>query len=583
MSDTRNTTLTIAGMNILAKCQQGKELHFTRVMMGDGTVPEGQHIKDMTDMVNPILKLPVGTIRVDGTGTSVMECILKNAELEKGFFARELGIYANDPDTEEEVLYAYRNTGNYSEYIPAAGSGEVINFVYSVITVVGQSENVTVVIEEGIGGVSRAEFYDHQNDVNPHPNFLKAGNAVNNCLIVFVGEQNNPRRLDRITVEDLRGVLLGAKTFTVPIVNGRISQMETELANIGIRLDGPPNIVVSSEKPAAPNAIWFKVAPEYDEEFADLIFRDLDLSNMAFYDDFFPVQEIETLKVSVNAVTAGSRTIGVASLDGIKPGQWYTITDGVNSEDIQVKSSSKNDGVLRVICTSDIQNTYVIGNTVIYRTTADMATKVTGATGKSGVRFNTGENMVSLTKEFSEDGIRALAYAQCMIHHDALASGKLHAFVTFGDEVRTVTDVTIGTGTGERQTLQLPDTGVDYNSIEIKVDGVKYPYFSANTEPEHPEVTLTVTEGAVIMASYKCGYGREHWNEMELVSQENYGDTGRMATKFEYALPEGATTATRTAIKFTLEKGEGAENDSTIVYAVATGWAKAADADVNAD
>ena len=41
MADTRNTTLTIAGMNLLAKTQQGKELHFTRVMMGDGEVPEG--------------------------------------------------------------------------------------------------------------------------------------------------------------------------------------------------------------------------------------------------------------------------------------------------------------------------------------------------------------------------------------------------------------------------------------------------------------------------------------------------------------------------------------------------------------
>ena len=583
MADTRNTTLTIAGMNILAKCQQGKELHFTRVMMGDGKIPEGQHIKDMTDMVNPILNLPVGAIRVDGTGTSVMECILKNAELEQGFFARELGIFANDPDTQEEVLYAYRNTGDYSEYIPAAASGEVINFVYSVITVVGQSENVTVVIEEGIGGVSRAEFYDHQNDVNPHPNFLKVGTTVQNCLVVFVGEQNNPRRLDRITVEDLRGVLLGAKTFTLPIMNGRLSQLETELANIGIRLDGPPNIVVSSEAPADPNAVWFKVDPQYDAEFADLIFRDLDLSNMAFYDDFFPVQEIETLKISVNAITAGSRTIGVASLEGVKPGQWYTVTDGVNSEDIQVKSSSKNDGVLRIICTKDIQNTYVIDNTVILRTTAEMAARVIGPAGRSGVRFNTGENMVSLTKEFSEDGIRALAYAQCMIHHDALTDGQLHAYVTFGDEVRTVTDVNIGTGTGERQTLQLPDTGVDYNTIEIKVDGVKYPYFSANTEPEHPEVTLTAAEGAVVTASYKCGYGMETWNEMEQVSQENYGDTGRMATKFEFAMPEGKSAATRTAIKFALEKGESGANDSTIIYAVAIGWAKAADADAAAD
>ena len=135
-------------------------------------------------------------------------------------------------------------------------------------------------------------------------------------------------------------------------------------------------------------------------------------------------------------------------------------------------------------------------------------------------------------------------------------------------------DVSIGTGTGTRQTLRLPDKGVDYNTIEIKVDGVKYPYFSANTETEYPEITLTTTEGAEVTASYKYGYGMETWNEMELVSQENYGDTGRVASKFEYALPEGSTTGTRTAIKFQLEQGEDAEAESTVVYAVATGWAK---------
>ena len=569
MADTRNTTLTIAGMNLLAKTQQGKELHFTRVMMGDGKVPEGMNIKDMTAMVNPILKLPVGNIRVDGTGTSVMECILKNAELEQGFFARELGIFATDPDTGEEVLYAIRNTGDYSEYIPAAGSGEVINYVYSVITVVGQSENVTVTIEEGIGGVSRAEFYDHQNDQNPHPNFVQVGSAVNDCAVVFVGEENNARRLDRIPVDSLRTVLIGSNTYTFPIMNGRLSQLEIEMANIGIRLDGPPNVYVGSSEPKSPHAVWFKVSPEHDEELAGRIFNDLDLSNMAFYDDFFPVQEVDVLKISVNAITAGSRTIGVASLDGIKPGQWYTVTDGIHSEDVQVKSSSKNDGILRIICKSDIVNTYVVENTVILRTTADISTRKPGATGKNGIQWNTGENIVSLTKEFSEDGIRSLSFAQCMIHHDALKTGQIRAYVTFGDEVQTRTGIAIGTTDGTRQTLVLPDAGVDYNTIEVKVGGVKFVDFSANTEPSHPEITLTAEAGQQVTVSYKCGYGMETWNEMQMVSQENYGDAGRMASKFEYALPESMAAMTRTAIKFVLE------GDSTIVYAVSLGWAKA--------
>lgn len=337
MADTRNTTLTIAGMNLLAKTQQGKELHFTRVMMGDGKIPAGMNIKDMTEMVNPILKLPIANIRLDGTGTSVMECILKNAELEQGFHARELGIFASDPDTGEEVLYAIRNTGDYSEFIPSAASGEVINFVYSIITVVGQSENVTVTIEEGIGGVSRPEFYDHVNEKNPHPGFLQVGGMVDNCVIVFVGEQNNPRRLERIKLDDLKTLILGDNASTFPIINGRISQLELELANIGIQT---------------------------------MVKEELNLSNLFIYEDFQPANLIDDTATHVTAITAGSNTIAVESLAGITQGSWYWITDGILKEAVQVASMQNNDDLNRIITKTPIANTYNIPATMLYRSTA---------------------------------------------------------------------------------------------------------------------------------------------------------------------------------------------------------------------
>lgn len=574
----RNTSLTFEGKKLMAKCFAGNTLNISRIVLGDGNVPEGiDDIREIAAVQSPKMELPVVYKKVDGTGTAIVECALKNAGLEHGFWASELGVYATDPDTGDEVLYAYRNTGKYAEYVPSYGSGEILDTVIAILIVVDQIENVNVTIEEGVGSVSRAEYYRHLNETNPHPQAFQFGDKVTDCQDVFVGT-GEARRFHRIGIDDMRKKILGANTSTLPIMNGRLSQLEIEMANLGIRLDGPPNIIVSSVAPDNPSAVWFKVKPEYDSEFAGRVFDDLDLSNMAFYDEFNPVQEVETLKVSANAITAGSRTIGVASLDDIKPGTWLTVTDGVNSEDIQVKSSSKNDGVLRIITTEDIVKTYRIGSTVIQRTTADMTTKVAGVGGKRGIRLNTGENIVSLTHEFSGDGIRALAFAQAMMHHDALTTGRLRAYVTFSDEVQTAADVSIGTTTGERQTVQLPDTGVDYNTIEIKVGGVKFVDFSANTEPSHPEITLTAEEaGQEITASYKYGYGVEVWNEMELVSQQEYGDSGRAASKFEYALPEGRTAATRTAMKFVYESDTDGTPGSTVVYAVEIGWAKAAE------
>ena len=570
----QNMTLTVAGHNLMARAVSGEELHLSRIVMGDGDLPEGVNIKDMTALYSPKMELPIINKRVDGVGTCVLTAQISNVNLEQGFEAKELGVFATDPASGEEILYAVRNTGVYSEWVPGKNSGAKVLSTYDVMIVVAQAENITVELSEPIGGISRAEFYEHTNNTdNPHPGFLQHGGDVSD-FTNFLVNRGNKAVMDRATIPAVRKALLGSNAYTFQIINGRISQLEIEMANLGIRMDAPPNLVVGAEEPEDKTAVWLKVPTYYDTEYAKSIFVDLDLSNMAYFDNFAPVEEVETLKISVNAITAGSRTIGVATLNGIKPGQWLTVTDGISSEAVQVKSSSRNDGVLRVITTEDIVNTYRIGSTVLLRTTADTAAKAIGAAGKQGVEMNAGENIVSLTHEFSEDGIGALAFAQAMIHHDTLSAGRLRAFVTFGDEVKAKENTVIGTTTGERQTIQLPDTGVDYNTIEIKVGGVKFVDFSANTEPSHPEITLTAEEaGQEITASYRYGYGMETWNEMTQTSAENYGESGRSASKFEYALPDGQTTSTRTAIKFVYESDT--VTDSTVVYAVEMGWAKA--------
>lgn len=574
----QNMTLTVAGYNLMARAINGEELHLSRVVFGDGELPEGVNLKDLTALYSPKMELPIINKRIDGVGTCVLSAQIVNANVEEGFFAREVGVFATDMTNGEEVLYAVRNTGIYSEWIPASSSGVKLNHTYDIMIVVAQAENITVELSEPIGGISRAEFYEHTNDTeNPHPGFLQHGGNVSEFTNFYV-TRGNKAVMDRASIPDVRKALLGNNVSTLPIMNGRLSQLEIEMANLGIRMDAPPNLVVGAEEPKDKTAVWLRVPTYYDTEYANSIFVDLDLSNMAFYDNFAPVEEVETLRVAANAITAGSRTIGVATLDGIKQGQWLTVTDGISSEEIQVKSSSRNDGILRIITTQDIVNTYRTESTVILRTTANTAAKVIGAAGKQGVQMNAGESIVSLTHEFSEDGIGALAFAQAMIHHDALTAGRLRAYVTFGDEVKSKENVVIGTTTGQRQTIQLPDTGVDYNTIEIKVGGVKFVDFSANTEPSHPEITLTAEEaGQEITASYRYGYGMETWNEMTLTSQQNYSDSGRTASKFEYALPEGQMTSTRTAIKFVYESDTAA--DSTVVYAVEMGWAKATDID----
>lgn len=95
MSTTRSTKLTYEGLNLLAKCQTGSELHFTRVIMGNGEINESQDVRQLTGLVNPMLELDIVSCEVTGTGTVTMETSLKNDKLTTGFFAKEVGIFAS--------------------------------------------------------------------------------------------------------------------------------------------------------------------------------------------------------------------------------------------------------------------------------------------------------------------------------------------------------------------------------------------------------------------------------------------------------------------------------------------------------
>lgn len=74
--------------------------------------------------------------------------MLSNADVTAGFYFREIGLFALDPDV-GEILYAYANSGTTADYIAPTGSG-IIEKVFDVITVVGSAANVTANIASGI-------------------------------------------------------------------------------------------------------------------------------------------------------------------------------------------------------------------------------------------------------------------------------------------------------------------------------------------------------------------------------------------------------------------------------------------------
>lgn len=140
----RNLMLTTSGMILYAKAQQGKLLHLSRVAVGDGLLSDGD------SMVNrPSLKRERASFLIDyvhiAASNSAAEILttMRNDELEAGFYFRELGIFALDPDSGEEQLYLYDNAGQDGEYIPAASENVKVVERLKMIVRLENTPNVT--------------------------------------------------------------------------------------------------------------------------------------------------------------------------------------------------------------------------------------------------------------------------------------------------------------------------------------------------------------------------------------------------------------------------------------------------------
>lgn len=335
MSRSRQTKLTSLGLTLLAKAQAGATLHFTRVVMGEGTIAEDTDTTKMLDVVSAKLELPISNVNVTGTGTATLETQLQNNNLKHGFFAKEVGIFAKIND-EEEVLYAYRNTGDDSEYIPAGGGSELWNITYNVVTVVHNAENITATISGDTVYVSYGSFVNHRDSENPHPNVVQKGEEVSTTEYLLAGSAESGNKLNRISLENARKQILAGDIANLALMTSRIEQLEAEQAAIALKMEAENSL---------PDA------------------------NMLLAENFETSASVDQLEVQVVSCAAGDDSVDVASNYGIIIGSHYWITDSVHAEYVQVKSVIKNGDTQRILLTKNLEYTYDIPNTKIYRTT----------------------------------------------------------------------------------------------------------------------------------------------------------------------------------------------------------------------
>lgn len=142
-----NNDITAAGLIVLAKGAAGEKINYTRIVLGDGYLEEGQTPRSLTDVVSPRATIDITKLKVNTDGTAAVGGVFSNDQTSDGFYYRELGLYAEDPDPAVgEVLYCYGNCGDLAEWIPPTGGATIVEKTIDIITVIGTASNVTAYI-----------------------------------------------------------------------------------------------------------------------------------------------------------------------------------------------------------------------------------------------------------------------------------------------------------------------------------------------------------------------------------------------------------------------------------------------------
>lgn len=167
---------TNAGRQLQTRVIAGDTLTFTAIKLGDGTMTT-EPIAALTDLIHGIITLPVHEVRRNADYADVTG-VFQNAGLSSGFYWREIGIFAADPDypndRSHDILYCYQNAAELAEYIPSASSA-VIEKIIRVACVVGDAENVTV----GLASQAYAKAEDLQALEEQHSKDVE---RINNAL-----------------------------------------------------------------------------------------------------------------------------------------------------------------------------------------------------------------------------------------------------------------------------------------------------------------------------------------------------------------------------------------------------------------
>lgn len=113
------------GIELIAKVLAGRcKMHYTRVAVGKGYIEEGQTPKTMTEPAGYVMDAKISGYTNPVAGECQVTVQINSADVENGFYATGLLLYAEDPTKARCPIPTSFSKTNRSGFAPRAASSE---------------------------------------------------------------------------------------------------------------------------------------------------------------------------------------------------------------------------------------------------------------------------------------------------------------------------------------------------------------------------------------------------------------------------------------------------------------------------
>lgn len=172
----KEAVLTAKGIALLAKAQAGKcTINLTKAAAGNGSYSSGEALTNRTALKAQKQTFPLSMVKTQNQTNVYVKFIMTNKQdsgnLANGYYVKEVGIFATDPD-EGEILYAIAIANDdqwdympaYNDLLPSTITIEFLTEVANADNVTIESPNILYLYDETTGqkygfGINNGLFY----------------------------------------------------------------------------------------------------------------------------------------------------------------------------------------------------------------------------------------------------------------------------------------------------------------------------------------------------------------------------------------------------------------------------------------